>query len=337
MKNVCCSFIIPVYNARDCLASCIESVQEQSDRGFELILIDDGSTDGSGEICDSYASRDDRIYVIHQKNGGHTAARNAGLAVASGKYIVFVDCDDWIDCSLLEKCRAALKDSQPDMILYGYRMVYGNGTIRERPQPFSPGLYDQFRIEKEIYPRILTHGHFALWGKMFRRELIQKHQLKVKREIKIGEDLACTACCMADASIVYVMPDICYNYRYHEDSMIHSYCNYTFEDWKNLSGHLDRELSSKIPNYQQQLGSCSIRMIYQAVLGELEREGKGLSTGRSIARLLKEEPYAGNIRSAAIPSQKRALRFKRFCLRYRLVYGIALADWVNRMIWRRRA
>lgn len=131
------------------------------------------------------------------------------------------------------KCHTVLKDSQPDMILYGYRMVYSSGSIKEQPQPFPPGLYDQVRIEKEIYPCILTHGHFALWGQMFQRELIQKHQLKVDREIKIGEDLACTTCCMADATNVYVLPELCYNYRYHEDSMIHSYRNYTFEDWKN--------------------------------------------------------------------------------------------------------
>ncbi len=90
------SIVVPVYKVEGYIEKCIKSIQVQTFEDYELILIDDGSTDGSGKICDDYASKDGRISVIHKENGGVVSARNAGLSVAKGKYILFVDADDWI-------------------------------------------------------------------------------------------------------------------------------------------------------------------------------------------------------------------------------------------------
>ena len=107
------SVIVPVYKVENVLPRCIESILNQTVTDFELILIDDGSPDRSGEICDAYAAKDSRIRVIHQKNGGVSKARNAGLDIAQGEYIVFVDSDDWVDAIYLEQFSL----SSADMIL----------------------------------------------------------------------------------------------------------------------------------------------------------------------------------------------------------------------------
>ena len=96
------SVIVPVYNVESYLEKCIESIQNQSYKSLEIILVNDGSTDSSGDICDKYAAHDKRIKVIHKKNGGLSSARNAGLEVANGDYIAFVDSDDYIEITMYE-------------------------------------------------------------------------------------------------------------------------------------------------------------------------------------------------------------------------------------------
>ena len=120
------SVIVPVYKVENVLPRCIESILNQTVTDFELILIDDGSPDRSGEICDAYAAKDSRIRVIHQKNGGVSKARNAGLDIAQGEYIVFVDSDDWVDADaymqILDKLREFVVDGEAklDMLLSNY-------------------------------------------------------------------------------------------------------------------------------------------------------------------------------------------------------------------------
>ena len=115
------SVIIPVYNVEDYLAECIDSVLGQSYTDYEIILVDDGATDSSGRMCDEYARKDSRIRVIHQENGGLSAARNTGLRAAWGKYIYFLDSDDYIAPSALEHLAALAEKEQADVVFFdGY-------------------------------------------------------------------------------------------------------------------------------------------------------------------------------------------------------------------------
>ena len=109
------SVIVPVYNVEQYLERCVDSILAQTAEGLEIILVDDGSTDSSGALCDAYASRHEQIQVCHKKNGGLTSAWKAGLALASGKYTGFVDSDDWIDPDMYERMYAAAEREQADM------------------------------------------------------------------------------------------------------------------------------------------------------------------------------------------------------------------------------
>lgn len=113
------SIIIPVYNVKLYLDNCIQSVIQQSYTDFECILVDDGSTDGSSEICDQWAEKDNRIIIVHQPNGGVSSARNKGLEQAKGEYICFIDSDDWVDVDYLSAMINNLKEKETDLIICG--------------------------------------------------------------------------------------------------------------------------------------------------------------------------------------------------------------------------
>lgn len=123
------SVIIPVYNVENYLPRCIESVQSQTEADIEIILVDDGSTDSCGLICDHYAENDDRIQVIHQKNGGLGAARNKGISAAQSEYVVFIDSDDYVEETLVERAVFAAEKYDADIVMYGYQKVSENGTV----------------------------------------------------------------------------------------------------------------------------------------------------------------------------------------------------------------
>ena len=121
------SILIPVYNEEVYLPRCLDSIVGQTLQSWELLLVDDGSTDRSGSICDSYAARDSRIRVIHQENAGISAARNAGLAAAAGKYIGFVDSDDWIAPEMFQRLLTIAGETDCPLVMCDARTVYADG------------------------------------------------------------------------------------------------------------------------------------------------------------------------------------------------------------------
>lgn len=115
------SIIVPVYQIEKYIRKCIESIQSQTFSDFELILVDDGSKDASGSICDEYAKKDNRIKVIHKKNEGVASARNEGIKLSKGKYVCFIDGDDWIEKFMIENCINRILDTEADVIFHGYK------------------------------------------------------------------------------------------------------------------------------------------------------------------------------------------------------------------------
>lgn len=166
------SVIMPSYNAEKYIKEAIESVIAQTYTNWELFVIDDGSTDGSGTILDGYARSDDRIHVFHQENSGQFFAREKGIAMSQGEYILFLDSDDALMPDCLEKLYEVICESKPDMIMFAYRVSYDDGKEDiERDMIFSE--------RKEISPEwlrenlILNNTFNALWTKAFRRELFE--------------------------------------------------------------------------------------------------------------------------------------------------------------------
>lgn len=220
------SIIIPVYNAKEYLADCIEGILAQSFTDFELILVDDGSTDGSHRICDDYQKKDSRVIAIHKGNGGSANARNIGLQVSQGQYIAYVDADDWIEPDMYERMYQKLMEQDVDIVMCGrYEDV---GDISKRVYHGIPeGRYGKEEMLRAVYPQMISKGDFfeygilpVIWDKLFRRECLERFQLAVDERIVMGEDAACVYPCLLNADSIYVMQECLYHYRQSTTSII---------------------------------------------------------------------------------------------------------------------
>lgn len=229
--NFLISIIVPIYNSEDYLPLCIKSILKQTYENLEIILVDDGSTDKSKEICDFFSQQDQRIIVIHKANGGSTSARKAGMAVATGQYISFVDSDDWIDQKMIEHFADCLDRSEADIITGGmiWELEKENDTVLEKNE-LAEGYYDKQQLKQKFYTQMLYYGYIAghykfgilqyLCGKLFKRKVIEAALSELDEDIWMGEDVAClfTACLEADS--VFVDNSFFYHYRRgHETSV----------------------------------------------------------------------------------------------------------------------
>lgn len=162
------SVIVPIYKVEAYLPRCVDSLLGQTDRDFELILVDDGSTDRCGAICDEYAAKDSRIQVIHKENGGLSDARNAGLAIARGEYIAFVDSDDWVSPRYLEMLRQGLETTGSDICECGILRTEGSSC----PEPVEtvPEVFDTVSALEQLIRDGKFHQY--VWNKLYRREII---------------------------------------------------------------------------------------------------------------------------------------------------------------------
>lgn len=173
------SAIIPIYNAQNTLNQCIDSILNQTFTDWELLLIDDGSTDQSGELCDKYAAKDQRIKVVHKKNGGVSSARNTGLDHAKGNWITFVDSDDFIDTTFLD---SLIKSQSYDLYIAGIQFI-NSTTILLPPEKC-------IKIEDvTVLDNLLNKLYFTVpWGKVYRNDIIQQNNIRFNINLKIGED-----------------------------------------------------------------------------------------------------------------------------------------------------
>lgn len=229
------SVIIPVYNAESDLQSCLDSVICQSFQQRELILIDDGSTDKSGEICDLFAKRDSRIKVIHQKNQGSVAARKRGLSEATGKYTVFVDADDWIERDALEKMYAAIIETKSDFAAFGYWKNEDQYRYEKDETIALEGDYAEI-CKKYLWgidqkDRITRH---SLWSKIFRTEFIRNCFEGLSDSIQIGEDLLCFLYCLLEGNQFSTGKETFYHYHVRDGSLSHTSTPDTIAEYTEL-------------------------------------------------------------------------------------------------------
>ncbi len=197
------SVIVPVYNAQDSLEKCARSILSQAPADLELILIDDGSPDESGALCDRLAQEDGRVYVIHQKNAGASAARNAGLDAATGRYIQFVDSDDWVLPGLYENALSLLEPNI-DVLFYGVENI---GYQPELPLP-DASYSSLAELAGEFERYLVTTGQFASpCNKLYRAEVIGS--VRFDKNLRINEDLLFNLLALQNCGPVRFIPT-CY-------------------------------------------------------------------------------------------------------------------------------
>ena len=222
MEKFQISIIIPVYNVEKYVRQCIESIINQTYKNIQIILVDDGSTDTSGLICDEYASIDDRIEVIHKKNGGLVTARKIGLQKAKGEYIGFVDGDDYIDKNMCESLLGYILKKDVDMVHTGYWYEVANTTYSNTN--FDTGIIECTEDKSLLLRNILvqhTNIEHSIWSKLFKRSLIVKSYYDVNDECSYGEDLVCLISAIINSDRIYILNSAYYHYRVRNESLSH--------------------------------------------------------------------------------------------------------------------
>ncbi len=217
------SIVIPAYNVEDYLSECLDSVRNQTYRNLEIIIVDDGSTDHTGTICDEYAQKDDRITVIHTKGCGVSEARNLGLRHVSGEYVQFVDSDDWIDPDTCEKAMSAALEHDVDMVIWCYVSEHGDRSLRRKSisgagRTFFDEDYQRLRNtaiglsgDELNHPERLD-SLSCIWNKLYRAEIAKSIRF-IDKNIFGVEDLLYSVACFLKAKSAVFIEEYLYHYR----------------------------------------------------------------------------------------------------------------------------
>jgi glycosyltransferase involved in cell wall biosynthesis len=205
------SIVIPVYNAESYLRDCLDSVVNQTMREIQIICINDGSTDLSLSILEEYANDDSRILLINKINAGVAAARNEGLARATGKYILFVDSDDTVDTKLCEKVYAKAEQSNADFVLFFHDTPNGHPCVCDTT------ISTDDKIKWEEKKSLLNFG--TVWGKLWRKNFLDKHNLKFYEQVFCLDDVLFYWQGLSLATKVSVLPEILYHYYLHPNAL----------------------------------------------------------------------------------------------------------------------
>ena len=248
------SIIIPIYGVELYLKQCIESVLSQTYQNLQIILVNDGSMDKCGEICDYYATKDTRIHIIHKQNEGLVNARKSGLAVAEGDYVTFVDGDDWVRENFIYNLVQPAIKYNTDFIIAGYiREFYGK---EDKIIPKLPiGYYSKEDLVENILPNALYNGIFFqhgistyVWNKLFKLTKLKHYLTIVDKNIVMGEDAALTYPYLFNCDNLYITDATDYLYRQRPNSIVKSVPNLKFE-YSQLSllfKHLKKHISKFI-------------------------------------------------------------------------------------------
>ena len=222
------SIVVPVYNVEKYLRECLESILKQTYQNLEIILVDDGSTDCSGKICDDYAGKDRRIAVVHQKNQGVLAARNTGIKKAHGRYIGFVDGDDWVSEQMYWELYHKLKKENTDLVICK-KNIYDDttGNCFAEGDVLDEGVYATCKNENILFNMFTGYAggeglSLNLYDKLFSRKLILENYENVDRRLRYFEDVSLALFCMLRAEGISVLNQPFYFYRQRKGSLCHS-------------------------------------------------------------------------------------------------------------------
>lgn len=305
------SVIVPIYKVEKYLNQCVESVLTQSYGDLELILVDDGSPDGCGKICDACAEKDARVKVVHKENGGLVSARKAGAAVATGDYVVCVDGDDWLAERCLEKYSEIIRNHDIDLIVSRGGYADEDGTVIEHRGrwPYRRGLYARADMEKEIFPILMQNGRAEYFvpsvvDKVYRTELYKKIQLSVSDKIKIGEDGACTIPYIWNSRSMFITDAISSYYRQTGSSMTRAKKAF---DW-NGPELIHEQIRSHVPlsafDFEEQMHRKTVHELFNVVASQFYRKEGYQVIVRDIKKHLRNPVYAECIKKARFKSLK---------------------------------
>lgn len=213
------SIVVPVYNVAQYLPACLDSILAQdTEAAYEVILVDDGSTDGSGGVCDAYAARRGNFRVIHQENAWLSAARNTGLRAAAGEYVIFLDADDYWEPTLLTEVSRSLEE-RPDMAAFGFVRLLEDGAFHRE---LSPDVLPRGETGREWLERLFTAGMlppFYAWCYAYRRDFLLENRLYFREDLRSSEDFVFNMEAFPLAERIVGVPPSLYVYRQRSGSL----------------------------------------------------------------------------------------------------------------------
>lgn len=306
------SIIVPVYNVEKFIGCCIESLINQTYKDIEIILVDDGSTDSSGRICDYYALNDKRITVIHQPNGGPSEARKSGVNRASGEYLMIVDGDDWIDINTIKICTCSLKENaDAECVMFSYVREYPDHTLVAHIMSESAVLIGT-DVENRVYRRLyglvgdeLKHPERlesmgSCCMKLYKRQVAQKGKFYDVRDVGSSEDILFNMYALCDCNKIVYIDEPMYHYRKTGRSITSTYRPHLIEQWKYLFKIMRCIIEEK------SLGDSYCRALDSRVslsilgIGMNEISGKNVSAKQRIQAYINEEFYCEAIKNVNI-------------------------------------
>jgi glycosyltransferase involved in cell wall biosynthesis len=239
------SVIIPVYQAEDFLAKCVDSVLAQTEHDLEVILVDDGSTDHSGNICDEYATRDSRVHVIHKENAGVSAARNSGIAAATGEYIGFVDSDDWIEPNMYERLLEEANKSDADIVMCDATTVFEDG--RTQADTITQLSQNSILKKSDFTPALLLEiagsACRCIYSKhIYSDKLLKSCGLQFPLGVKFSEDRIFNLNAMGRANKVSYLKESYYNRYVNSKSAVHRFHEDYFEAYKSAADGIEQAI-----------------------------------------------------------------------------------------------
>ena len=266
------SVIIPVFNTEEQLPRCIESVLGQKMCSIEIILIDDGSTDGSGIICDTYAENDKRVKVFHTPYQGVASARNYGLQKASCEYIMFVDSDDWVSADFCAEAYQCAVNHHTDMVMFGFQNIRKHLILGEAIRTVGINVPQGYKTKKEAIELLFNESGNYCWNKLYRKSLFQNVNFPVGR---LYEDVGTLYKVVWKAENIYYLPKSLYNYCSRPGSITTHCSHQACVDWVDMHLQMLQDYSAwGYPTEKLDLYYISYTISYCKMFGAAEAESK---------------------------------------------------------------
>ena len=215
------SVVLPIYNVEKYLKKSVQSVQNQTYRNLEIILVDDGSKDSSGRICDELSKEDSRIQVVHKNNGGLASARNSGYEVATGEYVMYIDSDDCVKEDTVKKCVDAIERDKSDVVIFGYEKVSEDGNILEVCS-WDNKIYSHNEMTEHLYRAICEMSFGYAWNKLYRKSILDKSGVLGDAKVIDREDLIYNMELLKYWNKITYIDYVGYEYLQRSTSLLHN-------------------------------------------------------------------------------------------------------------------
>lgn len=340
------SVIVPVYNVEKYLLNCYASIAHQTYAKLDIILVDDGSTDSSGKLCNEIASKDRRVQVLHKKNEGLGYARNSGLELAKGKYVLFVDSDDYIELEMVQKLYERIEQYDADTSFCGYSMFHNESQLIKKISYYNDEIFEKGEIIDKVLLEMIAGLPNAqvdaiipmsVWHALYSLDIIKKYNLSFPSERQyISEDIIFHISYLKYANRVSFIGSALYNYRLaNPSSLTYKFNEGEFDRQKILYQKINNDLSAFLPllKYDLRTKRCFLGRVRSCIekAFSYSKRNTDFDLRQYIKKIINDELVCQIIRD--YPYSKNPIKIRMFntCIRYKLYDGALILMAIRKM------